>query len=134
LSVGRSAAWRSPGAPVSRRGEAARPSHRDQLVQGGVDVIDVEVDAVGAIGDHSDATDHRAVLVQRQAAGIGGKPERRALGADAAVGLPAHQVGAGQLRELHAEQRAARLAGLARVEVLLHDLAGGAGGERIALG
>ena len=76
-----------PGRRGGRAGAAnpTLPATRDQLVEIVVAVADVAVEAVDAVGDHADAADQRAVLVERQAAGIGREAERRALGADPRV-------------------------------------------------
>ena len=72
----------------------------------------------------------------REAARIRRQTQRAALRPDAGAGAAEtlHEIGTGQRGELHAEQRPARLAELAGVEELLHDLARGAAREGIALG
>ena len=53
------------GAAVHGRVEAARAGERDQLVDAVVNVGDVEVDAVDAVGDDADAADQAARLIER---------------------------------------------------------------------
>src|SRR5205085_4642537 len=94
----------------------------------------VAIDAVDAVGDDADAADEHARLVQRQPAGVGGETERRAFRSGAGGARDAHDIRAGERRELNAKERAARRVGVAGIEVLLDDLAGGARAEGVAFG
>ena len=122
--------------------EQAGASDCDDFVDIVVEIADAEVERVDAVGLDADAADHIAVLVERQAAGIGRQTQRRALrtngrtlfSADSgAKGFEPHrEVRARKLRELDAEQRPAGRIGLARVEMFLNDLARGARREGVA--
>ena len=72
-----------PQVPGSDEPDGARD--RDQLVEIALASANIAVEAVDAIRDRADRADERAVLVQRQAAGIGREAERRPLGADPRV-------------------------------------------------
>ena len=119
------------GPAVGRGFEAATAGDRDLLVDVGVVVEDVEVERIKARGHHTDTADHGSVLVQRQPARLGGKPERRGLRPDGSVARVADEIGAGELAVLNPEQRSARLLVFLRVEVILNDLAGGARREAV---
>ncbi|ABQ66596.1 hypothetical protein Swit_0225 [Rhizorhabdus wittichii RW1] len=125
------------GADVLGRIEAAQARRRDIFVVVAVDVVDVRIIAVEAVRHDADAADHHAVLVEREAARIGGEAERRALRADEGGAAPGGQVApreirAGELAELHAEQRAAGELVVAGRIMFLDDEAGGAGREGVA--
>ena len=101
--------------------------------------ITVEVERIGiepviTIPGDSDAANDHPVLVQRKAARIGCQAKRRALRPDHPVAHPRGQVGAGQLAELHAEQRPTFKSNRGRGgrKVLLHDLAGSPSGKGVA--
>ena len=112
------------GADERRRLEAARAGQRRPLLRRHVAIGRVQVEAVDRRRPPlRRPPTTRAVLIKRQAAGIGRQAERR---------CGPLEVGAGEARELHAEQRSARRVVDARGEVLLHDEARGARRERVA--
>ena len=123
------------GPPVGRRAEAEGGRVGDRLVDVRVAADDAAIEPVDPVGDGPHAAHRDTALVEREPAWIGRQAERRALGPRAGVGAAPglHHVRAGQLADLHTEQRPRGRQPLARVEVLLHDLGGGAGGERLRL-
>ena len=109
-------------ADLFRRGEAARGGHGDPLLAGHVLVARLDVGGVRPVALHADATDRLPSLVERDAPRVGGEAEGE---------LRVH-VAAGELGELHAEERAARRVRHPRGEVGLNDEAGRARREGVA--
>ncbi len=111
--------------------------HRNQFVEIIISITDVFVETVDTVGNNADATHRGALLVEGESTGIGGESkrctERACTGAAAGTAEAIVQIRAGQVAELHAEQRTGRLPGFTRVKTFLHDLARGAGAEGISL-
>ena len=119
------------------RFEAQRAGQGDALIRVTIDIEDIGIEAVDAVREDADPADDHAVLVQREAAGICGKPQRRAFGPDQgrrAGGDAGGKVRTGQLAELHAEQGSALQPGGGgrRREMLLDDHACRARGKGVA--
>src|SRR5262249_37720785 len=119
---------------IDRRLEALLGGDSDEFIEVLVVVVGLEIEAIDAVEQYADTADHLAVLIKRQTPQIGGKARRRTARAAAEGFAEAREVRARQLAELHAEQRARRRVLFAGIEMLLHDLAGGAGRESVARG